>query len=93
MIDFKTAKFDINAGSLFTLTLAMLTLCGNAEAYIGPGMAVGTAALTLGLLIAFIMLIIGLIWYPIKRLRNAMRRDSQVNQRSDADAIQRDSDS
>ncbi len=70
----------------------MLTFCGNAEAYIGPGMAVGTVALTLGLLIAFIMLIIGLIWYPIKRLRNTMRRDSQVNQRSEADAMQRDSD-
>lgn len=92
LVAYKAAKFEKNAGLLFTLTLTMLTFCSNTEAYIGPGMAVGTAALTLGLFIAFIMLVIGLVWYPIKRLRNAMRRDSLANQHSEADAQRRDSD-
>jgi len=37
-------------------------------AYIGPGMAVGTAIVVLGLVLAFLLLLIALVWYPIQKL-------------------------
>ncbi len=37
-------------------------------AYIGPGMAVGTAIIVLGLALAFFLLLIALVWYPIQTL-------------------------
>jgi hypothetical protein len=37
-------------------------------AYIGPGMAVGTAIIVLGLALAFLLLLIALVWYPIQTL-------------------------
>jgi hypothetical protein len=45
-----------------------------AHAYVGPGMAVGTAVMFLGLLVALLLLLIGLVWYPIKRARASLRR-------------------
>jgi uncharacterized membrane protein len=39
-----------------------------ASAYIGPGLASGTVAAVLGILAGIFMLIVGVIWYPIKRL-------------------------
>lgn len=39
----------------------------NAFAYIGPGLGLGTIALTLVVLFGLIFLIFGLLWYPLKR--------------------------
>jgi hypothetical protein len=39
-----------------------------AFAYIGPGLGLGVFASVLGVLVGLLMLIIGIIWYPIKRL-------------------------
>ena len=38
-----------------------------ANAYIGPGMAGGVLASIIGLIVAIFMIIIGIIYYPIKR--------------------------
>ncbi len=45
-----------------------------ADAYVGPGMAVGTAVIFLGFMVALLLLLIGLVWYPIKRARASLRR-------------------
>jgi len=37
-------------------------------AYLGPGMGLGIIAATLGIIIAIIAAIFGIIWFPIKRL-------------------------
>jgi hypothetical protein len=39
-----------------------------AEAYIGPGLGTGTIGAVLGILLSLVLLILALIWYPIKRL-------------------------
>lgn len=39
-----------------------------ASAYIGPGLASGTVTAVLGILAGILMLIVGVVWYPIKRL-------------------------
>ena len=57
----------MNTRTLFALLLAAL-LPQAALAYIGPGAglsAIGTAVAVVG---AFLLLIVGFVWYPIKRL-------------------------
>ena len=39
-----------------------------AEAYIGPGMGAGTIGVVLGILAAFFLGLIAIVWYPLKRL-------------------------
>ena len=46
-----------------------------AQAYVGPGMGVGAAAAVLGVLAGVLLLVIGLIWYPLRRvIRKMLRR-------------------
>lgn len=37
-------------------------------AYIGPGLGVGAVAAVLGVLFGLLMLLVGVVWYPLKRL-------------------------
>jgi len=39
-----------------------------AQAYVGPGMGVGAVTAVLGVVAALFFAVVGLIWYPIKRL-------------------------
>lgn len=53
--------------------MPMLTLLGLAYpptvlAYIGPGLAGGVLSAVLGVLGAILMLLVGVIWYPLKRV-------------------------
>jgi len=64
--------------SLFVALLATLTPI-QAIAYIGPGLGLGVAAMVLGLFVAFILLIIGLIWLPIRRILR-QRKEKQETQ-------------
>lgn len=52
-----------------------------AQAYIGPGLGAGIIASTLGILIAIIAGIIGLIIFPLKRIfqKNAKRKKNDVS--------------
>jgi len=43
-----------------------------AAAYIGPGAGLGAFALTIGLVLGVVLLLVGFLWYPLKRL---LRRD------------------
>jgi len=63
-------------GGFATLLLTLTPI--QAYAYIGPGMGLGAAATVLGLFVAFILLLVGLIWLPIRR----MLRQSKQNQQS-----------
>ncbi len=42
-------------------------------AYIGPGLGLGAIALFLGVLLSVFLAIVGVVWYPIKRMIRAMR--------------------
>ena len=48
---------------LFCLAYSPLAL-----AYIGPGLGTGALAAVLGTFLGVLMLIVGVVWYPIKRL-------------------------
>ena len=45
-----------------------------AFAYIGPGMGAGAIAAVLAILAGLLMLVVGVLWYPLKRLIKFLRR-------------------
>ena len=45
-----------------------------ALAYIGPGMGAGAVATVLAILAGLLMLLVGVLWYPLKRLIKYLRR-------------------
>lgn len=53
-----------------------------AYAYIGPGLGVGVISTVLGFVASLAMVVVALIWYPIKRLFR--RRKPSVAQREAA---------
>lgn len=57
--------------------LALLLAPLQAHAYIGPGMGLGAAATVLGLFVAFILLIAGLVWLPIRRVLRQRKKKKQ----------------
>ena len=54
---------------LFYFTISFLILIEEiAYAYIGPGLALGTVVISLGLVLLLVFLIIAILYYPVKRL-------------------------
>jgi hypothetical protein len=53
-----------------------------AHAYVGPGLGLGAIGAILGALLAVIMSIAGVVWYPVKRLlkkkKEAAAKNSQA---------------
>lgn len=64
-------KLSLTVGVLLLLQLT------TAHAYIGPGLAVGTVAIVLGVLSSIFLAFVGILWYPIKRLINRRRTTHQ----------------
>ena len=50
-----------------TILLFYLLCIFPAEAYIGPGLALGAAVVSLGILLLIIFFIIAILYYPLKR--------------------------
>ena len=55
------------------LALAVITMPGIAEAYIGPGIGAGAIAALLGVIGSIFLALFAVIYYPIKRLRKKKR--------------------
>ena len=52
---------------------ALVALPGDAHAYIGPGAGISAIGALLAFLAAIFFAIVGFVWYPVKRLRAALR--------------------
>ena len=51
------------------LWVGLLTVMANpAHAYIGPGAGVGAIVVTIALALGVILLLVGLVWFPLKRM-------------------------
>ena len=50
-------------------------------AYLGPGIGGGVIAATLGIILAILAALIGLIWFPIKRLLRKRKEKKENNQK------------
>ena len=62
---------SVNSASLAALLgeSHALFLPDHVLAYIGPGAGLGALIVTIALLLGAVLLLIGLVWYPLKRLR------------------------
>lgn len=49
-------------------TVWFLSYTPIASAYIGPGLGAGAVTVVLGIVSGLLMLIVGVVWYPIKKL-------------------------
>lgn len=56
----------------------------HALAYIGPGAGVGGIAIAIALFLGVLFLVVGLVWYPMKRLVNGRARGAATGGRADA---------
>jgi hypothetical protein len=48
--------------------VSLLSLAATAEAYVGPGMGLGVIGALLGFVAALFLAVVGLVWYPLKRM-------------------------
>ncbi len=66
---------------LFFSSLLFLSITTSSFAYLGPGIGGGVIAATLGIILAILAAIFGLIWFPIKRLikNRKKQKDHQPN--------------
>lgn len=50
------------------LTVGFLLYPPVASAYIGPGLGAGALTVVLGIISGLLMLVVGVVWYPLKKL-------------------------
>ena len=61
-----------------SVVLVLLLGCPSlAFAYIGPGLGAGAVGAVLAILAGVLMLVVGVLWYPLKRLIKFLRRKKQ----------------
>jgi len=61
-------KFVIRNIKFFTFCLVVLLFVSqNSFSYVGPGMAGGVIAATIGVVVAIIVAVFGLLWFSLKR--------------------------
>lgn len=61
----------------------VLGLPGHAFAYIGPGAGLGGLAVLVALSLGVLLLVIGLVWYPLKRVLRGRTKEAAGGTRTD----------
>jgi hypothetical protein len=70
------------------LILILISIENTASAYIGPGMTGGVFAATIGIIVAIFAALLGLIWFPIKKMlkkrkeKVALKNDKLDNEKN-----------
>lgn len=72
------------------LILIVLALPNAASAYIGPGAGIGAIGTVIALIGTLLLIVIGFIWYPIKRLLR--HRAASENITNTDNAVDKDSE-
>ncbi len=70
--DMMTKRFH-NYSTLLLLLIGM-AYSPMALAYIGPGLGSGVVAAVLGIVAGLVMLVVGVVWYPLKHLIRKFKR-------------------
>ena len=68
--------------SLALVAIPMVVASQPALAYIGPGAGITAIGAVVALIGAVILALFGFVWYPIKRLRRARRKNAAADQQS-----------
>lgn len=58
---------------IFLTLLVFVLIIDNAYAYVGPGLGLGAIGAVVGLIVAIILSIVGVIWYPFKRMLRKLK--------------------
>lgn len=61
-------------------------------AYLGPGLGAGVVAAILGVITAFFLAVVGIVWYPIKRMLRKRRKAESETATSDTPATELSAD-
>ena len=65
---------------LVLLSIVFFSLITTSHAYLGPGIGGGVLMATLGIIIAILAALFGLIWFPIKRLlQKKTKKNQKIN--------------
>ena len=67
---------------ILAVTLTLLPLA--AQAYVGPGAGLGAIAVTVAVLLGLILLVVGFLWYPLKRMLRKGKAEPEKTQSSDS---------
>ena len=65
---------------MFKLISSSIIFClisTSSFAYLGPGVGGGVIAATIGVIVAIIAALFGLIWFPVKRLLKKKKREKR----------------
>lgn len=65
-----------------TLSLALIFHAAPAQAYIGPGAGLGAIAVTVALGLGVLLLLVGVVWYPVKRMLKKGRTNSDKTKKT-----------
>ncbi|WP_245223315.1 MULTISPECIES: hypothetical protein [unclassified Ruegeria] len=65
------------------LGMLFLALPSPAFAYIGPGAGLGAIAVTIAVLLGVLFLIVGLVWFPLKRLIKKRKESAEQDNELD----------
>lgn len=63
-----------NRISILSILVIALMVPLSASAYIGPGAGITAIGVTIALLGAILLAIVGFVWYPIRRLRQKRKQ-------------------
>jgi len=66
-------KTQLQSMLVFLSAIWLLTYSTVASAYIGPGLGAGAVTVVLGIVSGLLMLLVGIIWYPLKKLIRRFR--------------------
>ncbi|NDR58914.1 hypothetical protein FPS10_21225 [Pseudoruegeria sp. M32A2M] len=59
------------------LCAALLISANPALAYIGPGAGLGAIVITGALIVGVVLLVVGFLWYPLKRMLKGKKQADQ----------------
>ena len=70
----------------YVAILFSLLLSNSSFAYIGPGAGITTIGAALAFVVVLILLFVGFLWYPIKKIMNKGKEDSANNKAGEKDS-------
>ena len=62
---------------LSLLVSALLFCMTSAHAYVGPGAGLGAVLVAIALVLGLLLLVVGFVWFPIKRMLKAKKSDTE----------------
>ena len=66
---------------LVLINLIFILMTNTSYAYLGPGIGGGIIAATIGLVVAILIGLIGLIWFPLKKLFKKRKKNKNIEKR------------